>query len=199
MSAHKPILRTASSKLRTAYGIFDIIVYLSPADKREHVALLFGKVTSPMLTRIHSQCLTGDTLGSLMCDCGEQLQMSLKMIRKNGSGVLLYLNQEGRGIGLTNKIKAYAHQARGLDTVEANHALGFAPDLRDYRIAADMLRDLGIREISFLTNNPGKIKALKVNGIKVIKRIPLETAPTAHNHRYLKTKKKKLGHKLRSV
>lgn len=198
MSAATSVLRTASSKLPTAHGVFDIIVYQSP-DKREHVALLFGNVESPMLVRIHSQCLTGDTLGSLACDCGEQLHTSMDMIREKGSGVLLYLNQEGRGIGLSNKIKAYAHQARGLDTVEANHALGFAPDLREYRIAADMLRDLGIREILLLTNNPGKIRALKTNGIKVVKRIPLETAPTAHNHRYLKTKKKKLGHKLKSV
>ena len=142
-----------------------------------------------MLARIHSQCLTGDTLGSLTCDCGEQLQMSFEMIQRAGSGVLLYLNQEGRGIGLSNKIKAYAHQRRGLDTVEANRILGFAPDLRDYRIAAGMLHDLGIREITLLTNNPGKIKALEANGIRVVKRLPLETVPTADNYRYLATKK----------
>ena len=193
------VIRTASAPLPTTNGTFQVFVYLSPIDKREHTALLLGDITSPMLTRIHSQCLTGDTLGSLTCDCGEQLQMSLEMIQRAGSGVLLYLDQEGRGIGLSNKIKAYARQERGLDTVEANLELGFAPDLRDYRIAADMLHDLGIKEISLLTNNPEKIKALKANGIKVVKRVPLETIPTENNHRYLLTKKRKLGHRLNSV
>lgn len=193
------VIRTASAPLPTTNGTFQVIVYQSPIDKREHTAMLLGDVTSPMLTRIHSQCLTGDTLGSLTCDCGEQLQMSLEMIQRAGSGVLLYLDQEGRGIGLSNKIKAYARQARGLDTVEANRALGFAPDIRDYRIAADMLHDLGIREIFLLTNNPEKIKALKSNGIKVVKRVPLETTPTESNYRYLLTKKRKLGHRLNSV
>ncbi|MDO8561359.1 MAG: GTP cyclohydrolase II [bacterium] len=199
MSMHSSVTRTASSKLPTRHGVFNISVYHAPSDMREHVALLLGKPTSPMLTRIHSQCLTGDTFGSLKCECGEQLRMSLDMIRKKGSGVLLYLNQEGRGIGLSNKIKAYAHQERGLDTVEANRALGFAPDIRDYKIAADMLRDLGITKVSLLTNNPRKIKALKVNGIKVAKRIPLETVPHAGNKGYLSVKKRKMGHRLKSV
>lgn len=193
------VVRTASAPLPTKHGKFQLFVYQSPIDKREHAALLLGKSVSPMLARIHSQCLTGDTLGSLTCDCGEQLQMSFEMIQRAGSGVLLYLNQEGRGIGLSNKIKAYAHQRRGLDTVEANRILGFAPDLRDYRIAAGMLHDLGIREITLLTNNPGKIKALEANGIRVVKRLPLETVPTADNYRYLATKKRKLGHRLNSV
>ena len=199
MSTLSSVTRTASSKLPTLHGVFNIVVYHSPSDMREHVALLLGKPTSPMLTRIHSQCLTGDTFGSLKCECGEQLHMSLDMIRERGSGVLLYLNQEGRGIGLTNKIKAYAHQERGLDTVEANSALGFAPDLRDYRVAADMLRDLGITEVLLLTNNPRKIKALKANGIRVAKHIPLETVPHAGNRKYLSVKKRKLGHTLKSV
>src|SRR3989338_588219 len=194
-----PIVRTASSKLPTPHGTFEIIVYRSSPDTREHVALFLGKITSPMLVRVHSKCLTGDTLGSLMCDCGEQLRMSFEMIQRAGSGVLLYLDQEGRGIGLSNKIKAYARQARGLDTVEANRALGFAPDMRDYRVAADMLRDLGITEVLLLTNNPRKIKALKANGIRVAKHIPLETVPHAGNRKYLSVKKRKLGHKLKSV
>ena len=192
------IIRTASSGLPTPHGTFEITVYRS-VDGREHVALLLGKIASPMLVRIHSKCLTGDTLGSLMCDCGEQLRMSFEMIQRAGSGVLLYLDQEGRGIGLSNKIKAYAHQARGLDTVEANHALGFSPDLREYSVAADMLRDLGITNIALLTNNPEKIKGLKEHGIIVVKRVPLETVPHPVNRRYLSTKKQKFGHHLGSV
>ncbi|HEY4526431.1 MAG TPA: GTP cyclohydrolase II [Candidatus Paceibacterota bacterium] len=193
------IIRTASSKLPTPHGTFKIIVYRSSPDLREHVALILGKIALPMLVRVHSKCLTGDTLGSLMCDCGEQLHMSLEMIQRAGSGILLYLDQEGRGIGLSNKIQAYAHQARGLDTVEANHALGFSSDERDYWVAADILRDLKVRSISLLTNNPKKIRALKIRGIRVVKRVPLETAPNATNRRYLSTKKRKLGHRLRSV
>jgi len=193
------IVRTASSGLPTPHGTFEITVYRSSADTREHVALFLGKITSPMLVRVHSKCLTGDTLGSLMCDCGEQLRMSFEIIQRVGSGVLLYLDQEGRGIGLSNKIKAYAHQARGLDTMQANQALGFGPDLREYDIAAGMLRDLGIKNIALLTNNPGKIKGLKAHGINVAKRVPLETVPHAVNRRYLTTKKKKFGHKLGSV
>jgi len=192
------VIRTASSGLPTPHGTFEITVYRS-ADAREHVALLLGNVTSPMLVRVHSKCLTGDTLGSLMCDCGEQLRMSFEMIQQAGSGLLLYLDQEGRGIGLSNKIKAYAHQARGLDTVEANHALGFSPDLRDYSVAADILRDLGITNIALLTNNPEKIKGLKAHGIRVAKRVALETVPHTVNRRYLSTKKQKFGHHLGSV
>jgi len=193
------VVREASAKLPTEYGTFDIHVYHSVLDKREHVALVLGDIEESMLVRVHSKCLTGDTLDSLMCDCGEQLRMSFGMIQRAGGGVLLYLDQEGRGIGLSNKIKAYAHQARGLDTVEANHALGFSPDERDYGIAADILRDLKIRDVSLLTNNPKKIRALRLRGIRVVKRVPLETAPNATNHRYLSTKKRKLGHRLRAV
>ncbi|MDO8576533.1 MAG: GTP cyclohydrolase II [bacterium] len=193
------IVREASAKLPTSYGKFDIHIYHSPLDKREHAALVLGSPTTPVLTRVHSKCVTGDTLGSLTCDCGEQLRASLAAIEREGSGVLLYLDQEGRGIGLVNKIRAYAHQERGLDTMQANRALGFAPDLREYGIAADMLRDLGITNIALLTNNPEKIKGLRAHGIKVTKRVPLETVPHAVNRHYLSTKKKKFGHKLISV
>jgi len=198
-AASSSVVREASAQLPTAHGTFGVHVYHSTLDKREHVALILGDVTSPMLTRVHSRCLTGDTLGSLTCDCGEQLRMSFEMIQRAGGGVLLYLDQEGRGIGLANKIKAYAHQACGMDTVAANRALGFAPDLRTYGIASDILRDLGVLHISLLTNNPEKIKALKAHGIRVVKRVPLETVPTVVNRRYLSTKKRKFGHRLGSV
>lgn len=199
MNAAPCVVREASAKLPTGYGTFDIHVYRCPLDKREHVALVLGRPAAPVLVRVHSKCLTGDTLGSLTCDCGEQLRASLTAIQRQGSGVLLYLDQEGRGIGLVNKIRAYAHQARGLDTMEANQALGFAGDLREYGVAADMLRDLGITNIALLTNNPEKIQGLKTHGITVAKRVPLETAPHDVNRRYLSTKKTKFGHKLGSV
>ncbi len=195
-TSHTSVTRTASSPLATIYGKFRIYIYRSLTDNLEHAALVMGKKKSPVLARIHSQCLTGDTLGSLKCDCGEQLTMSLKFIGNAGGGVLLYLNQEGRGIGLANKIKAYAKQSQGLDTVEANLALGFGADERDYGIAADMLRDLEIKNISLLTNNPDKIRKLKSYGIKVAKRLPLQTQPTPENRGYLTTKKHKLGHQL---
>jgi 3,4-dihydroxy 2-butanone 4-phosphate synthase/GTP cyclohydrolase II len=165
-------------------------------DGFEHSALVLGDIQSPMLTRVHSQCLTGDTFGSLLCDCGEQLHLSLQRIQEQGSGILLYLNQEGRGIGLTAKIQAYAKQKTGLDTVEANLALGFAPDERDYRVAADILRNLGVSEIELLTNNPDKKSALEAYDIHVSNRVALEIEPTAYNRRYLTTKKQKLGHQL---
>lgn len=193
------VTREASARLPTAYGTFDIHVYRSHLDKREHVALVLGKVTTPLLTRVHSKCLTGDTLGSLTCDCGEQLRMSFELIQKAGSGALVYLDQEGRGIGLVNKIKAYAHQARGMDTMQANRALGLAPDLREYGAAADILRDLGIDTVALLTNNPKKVKGLRAQGIRVAKRVSLETMPTATNRGYLATKKRKFGHHLSSV
>lgn len=193
------IRRTATAFLPTAYGTFKAFVYQSMIDNREHLALLLGDKRSPLLTRVHSQCLTGDTLGSLTCDCGEQLQMSLRLIQRAGHGLLLYLNQEGRGIGLTNKIKAYEKQKHGLDTVEANRVLGFAPDERNYQVAAEILHDLGVKDILLLTNNPDKIQALERQGIKVVKRLPLETAPTPINYHYLFTKKQKLGHHLNLV
>ena len=193
------VVREASAKLPTEYGTFDIHVYHSVLDKREHVALVLGNIEEPMLVRIHSQCLTGDTLGSLTCDCGEQLHASLAAIQKAGRGVLLYLDQEGRGIGLANKIRAYAKQARGLDTMEANYALGFDADLRRYDAAADMLRDLCIGRIALLTNSPHKVKCIKKNGITVVRRVPLEVAPNHVNRHYLATKKRKFGHKLTAV
>ncbi len=193
------VVREASARLPTRYGEFDIHVFRSHLDKREHVALVLGKVTAPMLIRVHSKCLTGDTLGSLTCDCGEQLRMSFELIQKAGSGALLYLDQEGRGIGLVNKIKAYAHQAHGMDTIQANKALGLVPDMREYSAAADILRDLGIQSIALLTNSPEKVKGLKREGIRVERRVPLETTPTDMNRGYLSTKKRKFGHRLRAV
>lgn len=188
--------KTASATLPTAYGTFAILVYKT-SDNREHAVLSLGKTDKqPVLARIHSQCLTGDTLLSLRCDCREQLHKSMEIIQKEGSGVILYLNQEGRGIGLSNKIKAYALQEQGLDTVEANHSLGFKADARDYKVAAEILRDLGISRIFLLTNNPKKVINLAQYGISVVKRIPLETKPNTMNKSYLLAKKKKLGHML---
>jgi len=184
--------------LPTKYGIFQVAVY--PDGNQEHVVLTLGNITQqPTLTRIHSQCFTGDTLSSLRCDCQEQLHLSMQKINQHGSGILIYLNQEGRGIGLTNKVKAYALQDKGLDTVQANEALGFAPDGRDYQIAANILKDLGVKEITLLTNNPNKIEQLTEYGIHVRERIPLEIAPNQFNKTYLETKKHKLHHQLTEV
>lgn len=191
--------KTAEANLPTKYGLFKIMVYKSLNDKREHAVLALGNLGRNVLTRIHSQCLTGDTFFSLRCDCGDQLKESMKLISKAKSGVILYLNQEGRGIGLTNKIKAYALQDRGYDTVEANEALGFPKDARSYKIAADILKDLKITDISLLTNNPDKKDQLAKFGINVLKRIPLEIKPNKTNHGYLKVKKQKLSHKLTLV
>ncbi len=190
------VIKIASAKLPTIYGEFTISVYKS-GDNREHSALSMGKIDKkPMLVRIHSQCLTGDTFSSLKCDCGEQLSQSLTKIGQEKRGVLLYLNQEGRNIGLSNKIKAYALQDKGLDTVEANHALGFPSDARDYRIVSEILRKLSITKVAILTNNPDKVKQLEHYGIHVVKRISVETLPNNINHRYLVTKKHKLHHYL---
>ena len=150
----------------------------------------------PELVRMHSECLTGDVFGSLRCDCGKQLHQAMKQISENGSGVLVYMRQEGRGIGLLNKLRAYELQDHGKDTVEANEALGFPPDLRDYGVGAQILVDLGVRQIRLLTNNPRKIKGLEGYGLKVVERVPLEIPPGDYNCRYLATKKKKLGHLL---
>lgn len=196
LTDHSSVTRTASAQLPTQYGTFDMHVFRSMNDGFEHSALVFGDIQSPMLTRVHSQCLTGDTFGSLLCDCGEQLHLSLELIAKHGSGILLYLNQEGRGIGLTAKIQAYAKQKAGLDTVQANLALGFAADERDYQVAADILRQFGISEIELLTNNPDKKSALEAYDIRVSKRIALQTKPNSYNRKYLATKKQKLGHQL---
>lgn len=193
--SEKSIIKTASSKLPTRYGNFILSIYKSILDNKEHVALQLGsKLNTPVLTRIHSQCLTGDTLFSEKCDCGEQLRQSLKKINEKGEGILIYLNQEGRGIGLTNKIKAYALQEKGLDTVEANEALGLPVDGRDFKTAFEILNDLGIKQINLLTNNLEKIKQLEKFGISIKNQIPLTVKPNFFNKDYLLTKKIKLGH-----
>lgn len=193
------IIKTAMANLPTKYGNFQITVYRSVIDNKEHVVLVKGKIKNPILLRIHSQCLTGDALLSLRCDCQEQLHKSMKLINENGSGIILYLNQEGRGIGLANKIKAYALQDKGLDTVEANLALHLPIDARDYKIAGEILKSLGISKVDLLTNNPTKIEKLTKFRITVIKQIPLEIPSNGVNEKYLKTKKQKLDHLLRLV
>lgn len=194
------IKRVAAAKLPTVYGVFQIIIYKSASDGLEHAVFLKGKnLKKPTIIRIHSQCLSGDVFSSLRCDCREQLVQSLIKIGKAKKGVLIYLNQEGRGVGLSSKIKAYALQEKGLDTVEANEQLGLAVDLRDYKIAAQILRELNIYEVDLLTNNPDKVDQLTSWGITVSSCIPLEVAPNKHNKNYLKTKKNKLGHRLRLV
>lgn len=193
------ITKTATTDLVTHYGTFCITIYKS-ADQLEHTILTLGDFTKKQpLVRIHSQCLTGDTLFSKMCDCGDQLQKSFELIAQEGSGIVLYLNQEGRGIGLTGKIKAYALQHTGLDTVTANEALGFVADARDYAVAAAMLRDVGVTTVRVLTNNPDKIEDLGKHGIAVVQRVPLEIPPTKNTTHYLQTKKNKLGHLLNLV
>jgi len=193
------VIKVATSTLPTIYGTFQISIYKSITDNREHTVLLMGDIKQPLLTRVHSQCLTGDTFLSLRCDCGQQLHQSMKLISKAPSGVILYLNQEGRGIGLVNKIKAYSLQDQGHDTVEANHTLGFPADARNYKVAADILKDLGIKKINLLTNNQDKEKQLATFGIDIIKRVPIESRHNGVNTKYLATKKHKLGHQLSMI
>lgn len=193
------VTEVATSKLPTRYGVdFDLRVFESKVDGAEHVALVLGDTekfrTEKTLVRVHSECLTGDVFGSLRCDCGTQLDTALKAIVDNKSGVLLYLKQEGRGIGLRNKIKAYELQDQGLDTVQANEALGFAPDLRNYGIGAQILRLLGVRKMRLLSNNPKKIIGVEGFGLEVVERVPLIVATHDKNKFYLETKKAKLGH-----
>jgi 3,4-dihydroxy 2-butanone 4-phosphate synthase / GTP cyclohydrolase II len=191
----------ASAKLPTNDGEFDIHVFKSVLSTKSHVALVLGAIGDGenVLTRVHSSCLTGDLFHSERCDCGQQLHAAVQQIAADGRGVLLYLDQEGRGIGLANKIRAYALQDRGDDTVEANERLGFPADLRDYRVAVRMLRQLGIKSLRLLSNNPRKLTGVTGDGLSVSERIPIEIPPTASSVRYLKTKKEKLGHLLSSV
>ena len=188
-------------KLPTKYGDFELIPFQEKSSGVEHIALIKGSITSNAitLTRIHSSCATGDLFGSLKCDCGEQLILSMKMINKNGHGIVVYLNQEGRGIGLMNKMKAYKLQEGGLDTIEANLHLGFASDERDYQIGAEILSSLGVKKVELITNNPDKIFGLEQNGIQVIKRIPIITKSNPFNLNYLHTKKSRMGHLLNEL
>ncbi|MDQ7787698.1 MAG: bifunctional 3,4-dihydroxy-2-butanone-4-phosphate synthase/GTP cyclohydrolase II [Thermodesulfovibrionales bacterium] len=196
------VRRLVAVKIPTKFGgDFNVIAYANDIDEIIHLALVKGEITprDEVLVRVHSQCLTGDVFASERCDCGEQLHKAMEMIRKEGKGVILYMKQEGRGIGLINKLRAYELQDKGFDTVEANIKLGFKPDLRDYGIGAQILVDIGVRKMKLMTNNPKKIVGLEGYGLKVIERVPIETKPTDRNIIYLKTKKKKMGHILDNV
>ena len=194
--ATPPWRGTASTRLMTEYGEFTLHGFSDPTTGQEHAALVLGKVAEgpPVLTRLHSECLTGDTLFSLHCDCGAQLRRSMELIAAEKRGVLLYLRQEGRGIGLVNKIRAYALQHEGEDTVDANRSLGLPDDARDYALAAHMLRHVGVRSVRLLTNNPAKIAALVSHDIPVVERVPLHTGFTRYNDGYMKAKRERMGH-----
>jgi len=191
-----PVRYVESSRLPTAWGDFDMHGFEDVSSNKEHVVLTMGDVSGeePVLARVHSECLTGDALFSIRCDCGSQLQAALKAIADNGSGALFYLRQEGRGIGLLNKIKAYKLQDEGADTVEANEQLGFGADMRDYSLLRPMLRHLNITSVRLMTNNPRKVAALEEMGVTVVERIALHTGSNPHNEKYLETKAGKLGH-----
>ena len=196
MQNEKLVHKVAEAKLPTQFGEFTAVAYNSLTDTDEHIALIKGDITTPepVLVRVHSQCLTGDVFASQRCDCGEQMDLALQAIEKEGRGIFLYMRQEGRGIGLQNKVRAYALQDEGMDTVEANEALGFPADRRDYGIGMQILVDLGIREMRLLTNNPTKRAGLEGYHLKVVERIPIKGTVNQHNRRYIETKRTKLGH-----
>ncbi len=201
MRTEKLVRKVAEASLPTKYGEFKVMVYVNDIEPGEQIVLQKGEISEDdeVLVRVHSECLTGDVLHSLRCDCGDQLHKAMEMIEKEGKGVILYLRQEGRGIGILNKIKAYALQDSGKDTVEANEALGFKADLRDYGIGAQILSDLGIRKMRLMTNNPKKLKGLEGYHLKIVERIPIVVEPTDYSIKYLKTKKEKMGHLLENI
>jgi 3,4-dihydroxy 2-butanone 4-phosphate synthase/GTP cyclohydrolase II len=200
--SEKLVSRAAQCELPTKYGVFQVAVYNVQFETQEPIALAFGDLSDPTLgpplVRMHSSCFTGDLIASLRCDCGDQLHLALDAIAREGRGVLVYLPQEGRGIGLAQKIRAYALQDEGLDTVEANHRLGFKADMRDYGVGIQILKDLGLREIRLLTNNPKKTEAFNLRGfdLTVVDQVPIITPPNEHNANYLATKRDKMGHLL---
>lgn len=196
LEREKLVQKLVDAGLPSKFGNFKIFLYKSLVDSKEHIAIVKGKINSknPVLVRVHSECLTGDVFGSLRCDCRDQLQESLRMIESNENGVVLYMRQEGRGIGLHNKLKAYNLQEKGRDTVQANIELGFKPDLRDYGIGAQILRDLGVRKMRLMTNNPKKIVGLNAYGLEIVERVPIEIKSNPDNEYYLMTKRDKLGH-----
>ncbi|MGC5326748.1 bifunctional 3,4-dihydroxy-2-butanone-4-phosphate synthase/GTP cyclohydrolase II [Brevibacillus sp. SYSU BS000544] len=195
------VTREVDVQLPTEHGDFRIVAFTNEVDNKEHVALVKGDITTgePVLVRVHSECLTGDVFGSYRCDCGPQLHAALRQIEQEGRGILLYMRQEGRGIGLINKLRAYQLQEQGMDTVEANEKLGYPADLRDYGIGAQILKNLGVSQIRLMTNNPRKLRGLKGYGLEVVDRIPIEIAAHRHNQQYLRTKHEKLGHLLQMI
>lgn len=198
--SEKLVRRLSEASLPTEFGRYKLILYSDLTNEQTHIALVLGELDpGGVFVRVHSECITGDVFGSLRCDCGRQLKRAMQLIEREKKGVVLYMNQEGRGIGLVDKIRAYNLQDRGLDTVEANEALGYQPDLRDYGIGAQILADLGIKNIRLMTNNPRKIVGLEGYGLKVIERVPLEIEPNPSNYNYLKVKKEKLGHNLNII
>jgi 3,4-dihydroxy 2-butanone 4-phosphate synthase/GTP cyclohydrolase II len=194
----KLVQRVEMVKMPTDYGVFDLHLYRSTTDGQHHLALVMGNVAGKanVLVRVHSECLTGDVFGSRRCDCGPQLHQAMRQVAAEGQGVIVYMRQEGRGIGLGPKIQAYKLQEKGLDTVEANLKLGFGMDLREYGLGAQILADLGLKTIRLLTNNPRKVVGLEGYGLKIVEQVPIRTKPNQHNARYLETKRRKMGHLL---